>query len=157
MEEKSEQLIPRWLGYLGLLPFVVPTIFLFFDFHHLYMWRHFLIAYGAVILSFVGALQWAFAMLMNLSAKMRRWTFVWSVMPALAAWVALSVSQWLACIILPIGFGCALLIDQRLARSAVLPSWYLPLRYQLTIVAMSCLIVAGLLIRFNGFFYLMIN
>jgi len=151
VEENSEQFIPRWLGYLGLLPFVVPTIFLFFDFHHLYM-CHFLIAYGAVILSFVGALQWAFAMLMELTAKMRRWTFVWSVMPALAAWVALSVLQWLAFIILPIGFGFALLMDQRLARFALVPSWYLSLRYQLTIVAMSCLIVAGLLIRFNGFF-----
>ena len=52
----------RSLGYLGLLPFVVPTLLLGYDAPHTALWLHFLMTYAAVILSFVGALHWAFAM-----------------------------------------------------------------------------------------------
>jgi hypothetical protein len=90
MKQKSNVLLPKILGYLGLLPFVIPTFFLFYDYHHLEMWRHFLITYAAVILSFVGALHWSFAMLLHdLSLNKQRWSFVWSVIPSIMAWVAL--------------------------------------------------------------------
>ena len=51
-----------WLGYGGLLPFVGTALTFFLDRHHGSVWLHMALAYGAVILSFVGALHWGFAM-----------------------------------------------------------------------------------------------
>lgn len=137
--------LPRavaWLGYGGLLPFLAAALLVVIDPAHAGLWRNALIAYGAVILSFVGALHWGFAMtLAGLSDQAKQRCFVWSVVPALVAWPAL---------LLPSTWGGALLIagfvahygqDVRLSRRAALPQWYLPLRLRLTTVASACLAV----------------
>ena len=52
--------LPRsaaWLGFGGLLPFVGLALTAFVDRHHGIVWADALVAYGAVILSFVGALH----------------------------------------------------------------------------------------------------
>ena len=57
--------LPRsaaWLGFGGLLPFIGLALTAFVDRHHGIVWADALVAYGAVILSFVGALHWGFAM-----------------------------------------------------------------------------------------------
>jgi hypothetical protein len=59
------QALPRhvaWLGYGGLLPFVGLAALAGFDPHHLLAWSDALVGYGAVILSFIGALHWGVAM-----------------------------------------------------------------------------------------------
>ena len=138
--------MPKLLGYLGLLPFIVPTVFLFFDDSHLDMWRHFLLSYGAVILSFVGALHWSFAMLLHeLPINKQRWSFFWSVVPSLVAWVSLSIPKFYGFILLTVFFAIALIRDKQLSDKAELPAWYTPLRRNLTIVAMTCLLVAAYL------------
>jgi len=141
--------IPKLLGYFGLLPFIVPTVFLFFDHSHLDMWRHFLLSYGAVILSFVGALHWSFAMLLHeLPINKQRWSFLWSVVPSLVAWISLSIPKFYGFILLAVFFAIALARDKQLFDNAELPSWYMPLRRNLTVVAMTCLLIAAYL--FNG-------
>ena len=78
-----------WLGYGGLLPFVMLTALLAVDVDGGAFFREALIGYGAVILSFVGALHWGFAMaLPTLTAPQRTEAFVWSTVPALLAWPA---------------------------------------------------------------------
>jgi hypothetical protein len=60
MQQSSSQqpvFFASTLGYLGLLPFVIPTLLLGFDAPHTALWLHFLMTYAAVILSFVGALH----------------------------------------------------------------------------------------------------
>ena len=47
-----------WLGYGGLLPFVFLATAIFIDPDHAPLWGDALTAYGAIILSFVGALHW---------------------------------------------------------------------------------------------------
>lgn len=129
----------RWLGFGGLLPFVALALATVIDPARAALWNQALMAYGAIILSFVGALHWAFAMTVGgLSEAERAGRFVWSVMPALIAWVALlllAVSVSVAAVTLVAGFWLHYQQDRILARRAHLPTWYLPLRFALTSVA----------------------
>ncbi|PLX77267.1 MAG: DUF3429 domain-containing protein [Azoarcus sp.] len=135
-----------WLGYGGLLPFVMLTALLAVDVDGGAFFREALIGYGAVILSFVGALHWGFAMaLPTLTAPQRTEAFVWSTVPALLAWPATWLVGSVAVPVLVCGFIAHYVQDLRLARRAELPVWYLPLRLQLSVVACACLSVSLLL------------
>lgn len=134
----------RWLGYAGLIPFVVLAPASLLDPHHGLTWSDALYAYGAVILSFVCALHWGFAMaLPGLDDARRTRTMLWSVVPSLIAWPALLLVPTDAAALLVIGFVLHYVQDRRLARHATLPSWYLPLRLQLTTVACIALIAGA--------------
>lgn len=144
--------LPRsvaWLGYGGLLPFLFLAAASILDQNHAPYWADGLFAYGAIILSFVGALHWGFAMtagpLCIESARHQRDAcFVWSVVPALIAWLALLLAPLLSSLLLIAGFIAHYLQDRRLAADAGLPAWYLPLRLRLSAVACFCLGVGGL-------------
>jgi hypothetical protein len=146
MADENPVALPRtvaWLGYGGLLPFLVLTPASLLDHHHGAVWSDALYAYGAIILSFIGALHWGLAMsLPELSERQRSAWFAWSVVPALIAWPAVLFSPPLAAPLLVVGFIAHYLQDRRLARQATLPGWYLPLRLRLSSVAVVCL-VAG--------------
>jgi hypothetical protein len=134
---------PQLLGYAGLLPFIGITLLLLSKPYHQAYWQHALLSYGAVILTFVGALHWAFAMqARDIPHTAQRNLYVWSVIPSLAAWLVL---------LLPYGYGCGLLVlffvmalwrDWVLTHVLVLPDWYLPLRKTLTFIVTICLLVA---------------
>jgi uncharacterized membrane protein len=133
-----------WLGYGGLVPFVVLGLASFFDEDRALLWSASLVGYGAAILSFVGALHWGFAMTLNdLSASRRTKCFTWSVVPALLAWLALLLPPLISSILLVTGFLAHYWQDRRLANATRLPAWYLPLRLRLTSVACLCLLLGG--------------
>jgi hypothetical protein len=130
-----------WLGYGGLLPFVALAILTALDAPRAALWSDALVGYGAVILSFVGALHWGFAMsLPTLDPGLRRRAFVWSVVPALLAWPATVLPGSMASLILVAGFVLHFGQDRRLAARARLAAWYLPLRWRLSVVASLCLL-----------------
>lgn len=134
------------LGYLGLLPFIIPDILLVYDESHAALWLDILITYAAVILSFVGALHWAFAMtLPELSLQQRRWGFAWSIIPAMVAWVSLVVAGFDGLLIMAVFFVANFLQDYFVAKNAYLPYWYMRLRFHLSLVATSCLLIAATL------------
>ncbi len=134
-----------WLGYGGLLPFVGLAVLLAADAPRAAAWSAALVGYGAVILSFVGALHWGFAMSVpGLDPGMRRHAFIWSVVPALMAWPATVLGGSAAGLTLVVGFALHLAQDHRLAGPAGLPAWYLPLRWRLTVVASGCLLIQAL-------------
>lgn len=147
MANENAIALPRtvaWLGYGGLIPFLALTPASLLDQHHGALWSDALYAYGAIILSFIGALHWGLAMSQpELSERQRSAWFVWSVIPALIAWPAILFSPPLAAPLLVFGFIAHYLQDRRLARQARLPDWYLPLRLRLSSVAVVCL-VAGI-------------
>lgn len=147
---QGAETMPRsvvWLGYGGLLPFVtlalaglLPEIKPAAQ----QVLLAALLAYGAVILSFVGALHWGFAISSGiLNARQRNACFLWSVVPALLAWPTFFLPARVAGAVLVIGFLAHYLQDRRLVRYAGLPQWYLPLRLRLTTVACVCLAVPG--------------
>ena len=133
-----------WLGYGGLVPFVGLAAASLLGVQpratSLALW-----AYGAVILSFVGALHWAFAMLLpQLAPPRRAWMYVWSTVPALMAWCALLMEPRVGSVILVVAFASHYLQDRRRAAQGLLPGWYLPLRLRLSTVAIVCLLAPGL-------------
>lgn len=128
--------IVSWLGYGGLLPFLVLAIAVWVDSSHSSLLRDALIHYGAVILSFVGALHWGFAMSQSdMTTNQRTHSFAWSVLPSLMAWVALAMTPKYATMLLVAGFLAHFWQDRRLVQLVNLPAWYLPLRLRLTLVA----------------------
>ena len=129
-----------WLGYGGLLPFCLLSLGVLLDDAHQTLWRDSQLSYGAIILSFVGALHWAFAMtLPELDTRQRNERLIWSVVPALLGWMALLLPPLTAAALLIAGFVVHYLQDRRLDRSSNLPNWYLPMRLRLTLVACVCL------------------
>lgn len=136
------------LGLGGLVPFVVLAAASFADPARAAIWVASVMSYGAIILSFVGALHWAFAMTASeLTDSRRRATYAWSVVPALIGWAAILVLPFWAsvtAIMLVAGFWLHYLQDRRLARLIEIPGWYLPLRLTLTTVATLSLIVSTL-------------
>jgi hypothetical protein len=129
-----------WLGYGGLIPFVLLAAADLVGGDYAGFCSHALFSYGAVILSFVGALHWAFAMTgAELSEPRRKAVYGWSVVPALLAWLALLVTPAAAGVVLVAGFLAQYLQDRRLSSRTSLPAWYLPLRLRLTTVACACL------------------
>lgn len=128
-----------YLGYGGLLPFVALALMGWYA-PGTPLWATALLGYGAVILSFVGALHWGLAMaLPGLDEAERTRRFVWSVVPCLLAWPALLLPTQMGAPLLMAGFAAHLWQDHRLARQAALPAWYLPLRWRLTVTACVCL------------------
>jgi FtsH-binding integral membrane protein len=143
----AEDRIPAcvaWLGYGGMLPFALAALGTLLDPARRELWQQALLAYGAVIVSFVGALHWAFAMGAN-EDRQAQPLYLWSVVPALAGWVALLLplllaqGTVLAAFLLIIAFVAHYVQDRRLARLHPLPGWYLPLRLRLSSVACLCL------------------
>ena len=128
------------LGAAGLLPFVVlagaawwapaayraPAAFA-------------LLAYGATIASFLGAIHWGLSMRGPIAP--RTGPLVWGVFPSLVAWLALllPVSQGLIAIALLL--GACLAVDRGSYPVYGLSDW-LPMRWRLTGVAVLSL-VAG--------------
>jgi len=137
--------IPAWLGYGGLIPFVALACGSLVSAEYSSVSRHALLAYGAVILTFVGALHWGFAMtLTDVPDDRRNQAFMWSVLPALVAWVALLVASRLGSGLLLLGFVAQYWQDRGLAQSATLPAWYMPLRLRLTLIASICIAIGAL-------------
>lgn len=128
--------IVSWLGYGGLLPFVALAVAAWLNSSNSSLWCRALVGYGAVILSFIGALHWGFAMSQtDMTTQQRNHCFVWSVVPALVAWIALLTTHKYAYALLIAGFLTQFGQDWRLAKTVDLPIWYLPLRIRLTFVA----------------------
>lgn len=137
--------IPAWLGYGGLIPFVALAGVGLVSNEYSGVCRYALLAYGAVILTFVGALHWGFAMtLTDVRDDRRNQAFVWSVLPALIAWIALLVAAPFGSGLLLVGFSSQYWQDRGLAQSSTLPAWYMPLRLRLTLVASLCIAVGAL-------------
>jgi hypothetical protein len=98
-----------------------------------------LLAYGAVILSFLGGIQW------GLAVQAGRPGFVHlgvSVLPSLAGWAALLVGGDAGLLLLAVAFVAVLAVDLRLARGGAAPAWFGRLRTVLTVAVVACLLLA---------------
>ena len=134
----SAAALPRavaWLGYGGLLPFLAGAGAVLLQLRPDLAGQA-LLAYGAVILSFVGALHWGFAMTARgLDDRAQVRLYAWSVVPSLLAWPALLVPPALGVALLVAGFAAHYGMDRCVAPRLGLPAWYLPLRLRLSVVA----------------------
>ena len=99
-----------------------------------------LLAYGASIVSFLGAIHWGLGMRDARTASSGMW--VWGVVPSLIAWVALLLAPTAGLSLITAGLVACLIVDSQVYPRHQLAAW-LPLRRVLTGVAsVSCLAAA---------------
>jgi len=139
--DRSAPLAARVLGFSGLIPFWALALAPLFGVNPPWV-QQALMAYAAVILSFVGALHWGVAATVR---PQRPWrVFGWSVIPALLAWVALLLPFRDALMLLTLGFATAMLVDQRLYVDSAAAPWLVPMRTVITVLVLVALFVAQL-------------
>lgn len=161
-QDRAVRQAATWLGLGGLLPFLGLALCAWISpatlseslagtvfgpsFAVAGLIQHILSVYAVAILSFVGALHWGFV----LAAPSRMigspaLALVWSVMPAIYAWVVVSLIDlprafwWLAG-----GFVAGFVADAILyPRYLNLPGWFIRLRLVLSLAAVASLAVTA--------------
>ena len=127
-------LAAQWPGYGGLLPFGgLALVSLWIEPPSSALFASALLAFGASILSFMGAIHWGLAM-RDVQAPDHK-LLLWGVLPSLAAWLALLAGAAL-------GLWVCFAVDRRVYPLFALQGW-LPMRLALTTVAtLACGLVA---------------
>ncbi|WP_421621796.1 DUF3429 family protein [Alkalilimnicola ehrlichii] len=132
------------LSYAGLLPFAFGVLVLLFAAVDSATGRFFslwLMAYGAVILSFLGATHWGMSLARG-TGDVRG--LVAAVIPPLVGWLALLLLPWAGLPLLLLGFLGWWLYERRAAGVLQLPDWYQQLRFRLSGVVILLLALATL-------------
>lgn len=140
----------RWLGVGGLVPFFCGAVAVVTRQGDWALPA--LVAYGACILSFLGAVHWGWVLspaseAVPAAAVQRprlpvARTLALGVVPSLVAWVALLLPADRGLGLLIIGLASWYLYERRMLGAPVLGEAYLALRQQLTFGAIGCLVVA---------------
>ena len=125
----------RWLGYGGLVPFVGCLVLMAGSAYRTQA-ELALVAYGAVILTFIGAIHWGRGL-----DRQQPILLLVSVIPSLLAWVSLLVSVELAIPMQMSGFALLYAYDRR---SYLALHWFRRLRGRLTAGVMTLLALGWL-------------
>lgn len=138
--------MPRWaarLGYAGLLPFVALALASWFSpVPYRALAAFALLAYGATIASFLGAIHWGLAMRGPLTPQPG--PFVWGVFPSLVAWLAMLLPRSQGLVTLALLLGICLAVDRRSYPAYGLTEW-LRMRLHLTLVSVICLLAGSVM------------
>ena len=131
----------KYLSYAGLIPFVAALagLFILADAPRDFAMRA-LIAYAAVILSFVGAAHWGYLLSAGPDNAPRLLGF--SALPNLAAWLSLLLADRIALFVLLLAFPLLLLYEKASALNGILPDWYMTMRARLTGIVTATLAIA---------------
>jgi len=133
-----------WLGGFGFVPFAALTASLPFVGGELKSdVAYALLAYGAVILSFLGGVHWGLAIgsIAPGAAAGLKGRLLLSVIPSLVAWAALLVPLRSGLFMLAAAIALMLVVDIRATRAGEAPAWYPRLR-----IPLSCAVAASLLV-----------
>lgn len=134
----------RCLGFGGLIPFVGLAATLWLVPSAIQpLWAAALLGYGATICSFLGAIHWGLTM--RDGPVPRASSLLWGVIPSLLSWVALLVGTAPGLLLIAVTLCACSAVDRLAYPRAQLQAW-LPMRFQLTLVAgLSCLAGAAAL------------
>jgi hypothetical protein len=135
----------RRLGYGGLVPFLGLSAALWVtrpgDWPFV---SAALLAYGATIVSFLGAIHWG--LLMRPGAVQPLPVLLWGVTPSLLAWVALLLDTVYGLALITVVLCVCLAVDRTVYPRHQIQAW-LPMRLRLTLVAsISCVAAIARLI-----------
>ncbi|MEO8057372.1 MAG: DUF3429 domain-containing protein [Burkholderiales bacterium] len=129
------------LGYLALLPFVLGAalVWIVRADAHPYVAAA-LSGYAAVVLALIGGIHWGFGFL-DENAPPR--LFVWGVVPALVAWVAVVMQPYAGLVLHGVMLVVSYLVDRKVYPQHGASRW-LSLRFRFSVVAsLSCFIGAA--------------
>lgn len=135
----------RWLTFAGAIPFIACSAALWLAPNQ---YRSFtvniLTAYAAVILSFLGGIQWGMAVnLIHTAPKSARNIFLLSVVPSLLAWAMLLLPEPRTRILVAIFlFAFVWVIDALLNVQKLIPPWFFKLRSTISLIVILSLAVA---------------
>jgi len=142
---KSVPSAALWLGGLGALPFVALAAAPVFTTDTLaHQAGVALAAYGAVILSFLGGIQWGLNVASDKTPRNLTGALGLSIVPSLVAWAALLLPGPINLLVLAATFVAVLLIDLRAVSAGQAPAWYPKLRVPLTTVVVAALLAGAL-------------
>lgn len=134
--------LPITLGLAGAIPFVALAVLVNTVGAHEDFLRHAMLAYGACIVSFVGAVHWGIWLAAADPPPHSGMALSWSVLPAIAAWALLAIGTRYALPGMAALLATCLLVDLALWRIDALPTWYLRMRALLTTIGALCLLAA---------------
>ncbi len=141
----SESALIPWLGYAGLIPFLFFGVSAWIPQE---AWKDFALhalgVYGAVILSFLGAVHWGLYLADRGHRAARLPGPAWAVIPAVAAWGALLLPPPMALALLALMFPLVLLVDRNSLPGHRIPARYMAMRGFLTLGATLTLIAGTL-------------
>lgn len=115
-----------------------------------------LIAYGAVILAFLGGVHWGFGLegAGTTPGGVQRARFGLGVLPSLLGWVALLLAILsygrVALALLVVGFFLTTMVEARARRGGYMPAGYMGLRWVLSSVVVICLVTVWLVLMLHG-------
>ncbi|ASP35715.1 DUF3429 domain-containing protein [Labrenzia sp. VG12] len=145
-EGSAVPIAARWLGGTGALPFVALLAVTVFGAPGWSEWAGQALAlYGAVILSFLGGIQWGLAIASSSESEEKRGPrLAISVVPSLIGWAALLLPLEIGLYVLAAAFALVLFLDAQATMKGEAPAWYPKLRLPLTAVVMTSLVVGAL-------------
>ncbi len=128
------------LGFAGLIPFFLMMAGTWLaDPSWLNDFVRGQLAYGIVILSFLGGVHWGAAMTCSdLSLADTKLALLWGVTPSLIAWSA-TLFGGFGFAVLMAGFIAALQVDKQLFARYGMPPWLMGLRWRLTVAVVLML------------------
>lgn len=140
------------LGYGGVIPFVAGLLGVsFLDDPTLRQTLQFLLlAYGAVILSFLGAIHWGRILLVPQPHADAGRTLVYGMFPSVAGWLTLLLPFAFAAPLQAVLFAAVYAVDHRLIGGVAVRRMYLPLRRRLTLLVIVLLAASWLVELFRG-------
>ncbi len=137
---------PLALAAAGLIPFFAgATAAWLLPVRLTELWSSLLVGYGAVILSFVGAVHWGF--LLAQGGEHRLWRLSRAVVPALAGWIALYLDPFHALALLVVGLVTVYFWDRELMMAGLAPPWYPMLRRWISLGAVLALLTGMAALR----------
>lgn len=128
------------LSLAGILPFIVPVFWLYFanEDRALVMRAHlYMVAYGAIILSFLGGIRWGIAI-----NDSRTNHLIGSVVPSLIAWACLLAPTPYQLPALTFGFCAQWFWDYRSTKQGSLPSWFGHMRSFISLCVISLFVLS---------------
>ena len=127
-------------GGLGVIPFAIGAVLANID-DTAATGQWLIIGYGAVILSFLGGIQWG----VGLAVSPRAWLpYSVAIIISLTGWAAMLLPPLWGLALLASGFVAAFVYDAISAGIFRLPGWFMGLRSLLTVCVVGCLALAAL-------------
>ncbi|WP_051645060.1 DUF3429 domain-containing protein [Labrenzia sp. DG1229] len=131
----------KWLGGAGVVPFLACALLALLGPQPGASWAaQVLVCYGAVILSFLGGIQWGLATGSADPTDVLTRRLGLSVVPSLVGWGALLLPVFWGLLLLVGAFALVFFLDLQATRRGEAPTWFPRLRAPLRIAVMVSLV-----------------
>ncbi len=143
--EKKIPFTPLVLTWLGFIPFLLAPIFLYFTGMEQSIVMRFIEVYAVVILAFLGGIDWGMA---TMQAKDRNIgpLIIWSIIPAVAAWLIYVFNVGLLLEYLAILYILQWYVNYQTFSKGLCPYWYLKLRSIISPVVIVFILITSFLL-----------